>query len=75
MDLYDLVLHIGEALKEPDFLFRNDGTRFTGVITQLIVKCGTTHDIQSGWTSTKTATWIFRSPTTIRAAGQGRLGA
>ncbi|MFN2445311.1 MAG: CRTAC1 family protein [Vicinamibacterales bacterium] len=45
VDLY-VSSYIGKVLNERDFLFRNDGTRFTDVIPDLIAKRGATHGIQ-----------------------------
>lgn len=45
IDLY-VSSYIGKVLNERDFLFRNDGTRFTDVIPELIARRGATHGIQ-----------------------------
>jgi hypothetical protein len=45
IDLY-VSSYIGKVLNERDFLFRNEGTRFTDVIPELIAKRGATHGIQ-----------------------------
>jgi hypothetical protein len=45
VDLY-ISSYIGKVLNERDFLFRNDGTRFTDVIPEIIAKRGATHGIQ-----------------------------
>jgi hypothetical protein len=45
IDLY-ISSYIGKVLNERDFLFRNEGTRFTDVMPELIAKRGATHGIQ-----------------------------
>ncbi len=45
IDLY-VSSYIGKVLNERDFLFRNEGTRFTDVIPEIMAKRGATHGIQ-----------------------------
>jgi hypothetical protein len=45
IDLY-VSSYIDKPINERDFLFRNDGTRFTDVIPENILKRGATHGIQ-----------------------------
>jgi hypothetical protein len=45
IDLY-VSSYIGKPINERDFLFRNEGTRFSDVIPELIAKRGATHGIQ-----------------------------
>lgn len=45
IDLY-ISSYIGKAINERDFLFHNDGSRFTDVFPELIAKRGATHGIQ-----------------------------